>query len=251
MKPSCDLVLLGASNLTMSLAAVVQMAVEAAGPLRLWVGCGHGRSYGIDSSVMGRGLGGLIDCGLFEALADERGGAVHALITDIGNDVLYGQPAERILSWIRSAVDRMAPAKVAVTALPTERLTRLGPAGYAILARLLFPFHRLTYERMLDGVSDLQGGLEAMEREGAVRLIHQPGSWYGLDPIHIRRRFRSEAYATMLNACGLKVRAARPTQAVRRAVSRSRPQRWTRWGRKRSQVQPGVRLPDGSPLHRY
>ena len=251
VKPKRDLVLLGASNLTMSLATVAQMALEAAGPLRFWVGCGHGRSYGIDSSVMGRGLSGLIDCGVFEALAAERDGVVHALITDIGNDVLYGQSSERILSWIRSAVERLAPAEVAVTALPIKRLARLRPAGYAVMARLLFPTHRMGYERMLETVHDLQSGLEAMQREGAVRLIEQPGRWYGLDPIHIRRRFRPEAFALMLNACGFKARAARPSSAVRRAVGRSRPRAWTRWGRKRSQDQPCVRLPDGSPLHRY
>ncbi len=90
-------VLLGASNLTRGISTVVGMARGIVGePSEFLIAMGHGRSYGQRSSVLGRSLPGITQCGLWEALRHARG-PTSALITDIGNDVIYGVPVETIL----------------------------------------------------------------------------------------------------------------------------------------------------------
>ncbi len=251
VRPNADLILLGASNLTMALPWVVQMGRSALGPTRFWIACGHGRSFGIHSRVMGRGLGGMIDSGLWEAFSRHRGRSVHALITDIGNDVLYGQEPEQILDWVNDAIRRIAPVKVAVSGLPMQRLEKLGPLWFSILARMLFPKHTLTHTLMQKRVAAIQSALERWAAEGRIALIEQPGHWYGLDPIHIRRRHWAQAYATMLKACGLNVEATGPSRSVKQTVGKSRPETWTRWGISKRRNQPCATLDDGSVIHRY
>ncbi|MCZ6542107.1 MAG: hypothetical protein O6768_00410, partial [Planctomycetota bacterium] len=84
-------VLLGASNLTRGISRAVGIAQAILGtPLEVLIAMGHGRSYGQRSRVLGRSLPGIVDCGLWDALLHGSGRPTYALLTDIGNDVMYG-----------------------------------------------------------------------------------------------------------------------------------------------------------------
>ena len=66
-------VLLGASNVAKGLGTLLETAHRVWGrPLELFAALGHGRSYGRDTSVFGRVLPGITECGLWRDLA-ERG----------------------------------------------------------------------------------------------------------------------------------------------------------------------------------
>ncbi|MEX0819484.1 MAG: hypothetical protein WD070_07815, partial [Pirellulaceae bacterium] len=89
--PNRRVVLLGASNIARSPAIVFDSARSAWGsPLDIVAATGHGRSYGMTSCVLGRTLPGILQCGLWEALATRPLVPTAALLTDIGNDILYG-----------------------------------------------------------------------------------------------------------------------------------------------------------------
>ena len=65
--PACRLVLLGASNLTRGISTVVETAQNIhPQPLEILAAAGLGRSYGLDSRVLGRKLPGIIHCELWE-----------------------------------------------------------------------------------------------------------------------------------------------------------------------------------------
>src|SRR5262249_46912085 len=82
-------VLLGASNLTLGIGTVLGSAANVWGsPLEVLAALGHGRSYGRATSVMGRQLPGIRECGLWPALGVDGQLPTAALVTDIGNDVL-------------------------------------------------------------------------------------------------------------------------------------------------------------------
>src|SRR5262245_2033911 len=80
------IVLLGASNLTRGISTVIETAGSILGrPLEVLAAFGHGRSYGMSSSVLGRSLPGIVDCGIWQSLAARPPVSTSALITDIGN----------------------------------------------------------------------------------------------------------------------------------------------------------------------
>ena len=89
---------------------------------------GHGRSYGQDSTVFGRKISGIFPCALWQDLQNRPTLPTAALVTDIGNDLLYGVPPDQLLEWVERCLDRLAEAGAAtiVTQLPVgqHRTTR-------------------------------------------------------------------------------------------------------------------------------
>src|SRR5512138_3067042 len=115
------LVALGASNLTRGFATVVNAARRAWGePLEIFAALGHGRAYGMRSSFLFRSLPAICDCGLWRQLEAQPRGRIRALVTDIGNDVLYGAAPEALLLWVEDCVARLRSlgSEVAILGLP-------------------------------------------------------------------------------------------------------------------------------------
>ena len=101
-------VALGASNLTRGLHTVVSTARAAWGPgVEVLGALGHGRSYGVDSRLVVRTLPGILQSGLWSALESLPPAATRGLVTDVGNDILYGFTAPTILEWVEESVDRL------------------------------------------------------------------------------------------------------------------------------------------------
>ena len=255
--PMPTVVLLGASNLTIALPTALHLAGRSiGGPARFLVALGHGRSYGMTSRILCRSLPSIDACGLWDALGAGPAQPTYALVTDIGNDLGYGQPAARLVEWVRVCLDRLRgiEAKVVMTPLPMAALAGLSPRRYAFYRALLFPGLRLTREELLARAREADAGLRAVAGDLNVALAEHDGRWYGLDPIHIRRAHQPTAYSTMFNAWRAAERspaATKPPLRFRRRVRRGAPQQ--RWvlGRERIRPQPCVRLADGSTLAMY
>src|SRR5215470_11156849 len=83
-------VALGASNLTRGLQTVVATSRSTWGPrVELLGAMGHGRSYGMASSLFIRTLPGILQSGLWRQLDALPPVPTHALITDVGNNIAY------------------------------------------------------------------------------------------------------------------------------------------------------------------
>ncbi|RLS44798.1 MAG: hypothetical protein DWH83_01925, partial [Planctomycetota bacterium] len=153
--PACVIVL-GASNVSRGLARLTAITRRRADtPLDLFVTAGHGRSYGAASRVAMRRLPSILGSGLWraldrEALTSGGGGAAarrsSALVTDIGNDLLYGFPAGQVAAWVRESVRRLAErgSRTVVTRLPLASLEGVGPGRYRLLRMCYVPGCRLS-----------------------------------------------------------------------------------------------------------
>ena len=121
-------VALGASNLTRGFQTVVSTARAAWGPgVEVLAALGHGRSYGARSQLVFRTLPGILDSGLWPELESRSPAATRALVTDVGNDILYGFSAERTLAWVEEALRRLSRVThdIVVTDLPLASIRRL------------------------------------------------------------------------------------------------------------------------------
>jgi hypothetical protein len=197
------LVLLGASNLTRHLAVILGTARQLwPGELDVLAALGHGRSYGLRSTVLVRSLAGIIPSGLWPALAAREPVPTAALVTDIGNDLFYGASPEQIAGWVTTCLDRLfaAEARVTMTALPVCNLDRVTPGRYGILRRLLFPNSSLTFDDAMAGVLELDQRVRRLASERTIPLIEPRAEWYGLDPIHILTRHSTGAWLEILGA---------------------------------------------------
>lgn len=254
-------VLLGASNLTNGFGSAVrrlrQMFDE---PLEILAAYGHGRSYGTRSVVFGRMLPGIEGCGLWAELARRPPLPTSALVTDIGNDVLYEAPVDSISQWVATALDRLAHfnAQIAITELPVVNLPRLRSWQYLLLRRALFPKCEMSFDEVRSRAETLNERVHALARDRGLSLVSQRAEWYGLDPIHVLDRHERAAWRAFLTPLG-SPRAA--TQAIvgnsasraPRSVSGyalAPEQRWL-FGREQRRRQPSRSWPDGTTFSVY
>lgn len=200
--PASQIVLLGASNLSRSLPLVIETAQHFCGrPNRFLIAGGYGRSYGVYSRMWFRGLPGITQCGLWDALARRPLLPTFALLTDLGNDIVYEQPLKKFISWVRCCLERLAEcrARTVVTSLPIRSLQQLSPRHYYFFRRLFFPGRNLTWEQAVERVWKANGILVKLCQEQGATLIEQRPEWYGIDPIHILSQRRAAAYWEILS----------------------------------------------------
>lgn len=189
--PARRVVLLGASNIARSLATVIANAEQVLGePLDILAAFGHGRSYGQASCVLGRTLPGITECGLWPALAARPPLPTYALLTDIGNDLLYDVPVPRIVTWIETCLVQLSTrqTRIIITELPLKNLEKLSDNRFTLLRTLLFPRSRRTLASTQRDAEQLNSAVVQLAERFAAQLLPHRTEWYGFDPIHLRLR---------------------------------------------------------------
>lgn len=240
------IILLGASNLTIALPRLLHAVQNAFdGPLEVFAALGHGRSFGMWSRILHRTLPGIVDCGLWDALKSSAEPAVptRGLITDVGNDLLYGASVPQIAEWLETCLTRLkeSGAEVTMTLLPLESARRLPAWRYYATRALFFPGSRISYAQIRQRAEELHQRQEELARQQGARTVELPGKWYGLDPIHIRHTRRRQAWKSIL--CGWpdfppETPTGQAPLSLRLRVMRTEPQLRRVFGRERRAGQP-------------
>jgi len=246
------LVVLGASNARRCLPTIFSAARAASGtPVKLYGAIGHGRSYGSASSVLGRALPGILECGLWAALETSPRDSLDAVVSDAGNDILYGFSVAEILGWVGECVSRLEKmgARITVMGLPVETVGRLGPARFLLFRSIFFPSSRLRLGTIRGSVRELDRALRRVASERKLRFVEPRGEWYGFDPIHIRFRDASAAWAEILGAPTVSEENLSALQALRLRLAR--PEGESLFGIEHAHAQPAFRARDGSEIRLY
>lgn len=258
--PACRtrVIVLGASNVERGISTIVSVARNAlAGPIEFVFACGHGRSFGIESSVLGRRLPGIAPCELWPALGAFPALPTVAVLTDVGNDLLYGAPVERISAWVGDCLRRLNDigARIVIAGLPLESLERLPRWRFMLLSRVLFPMHAARFESVRSDALRLDAALRAQAEQCGAAWIAPPAEWYGFDPIHIRRSVSWAAWEKIFSAAvtDSNARVGAPRSALRQwlYLKRLRPLRRRWWGIEQFRSQPAGALADGSRVWLY
>jgi len=258
--PPCQtrVIVLGASNVERGISTLVSVARAAfPGPIEFFLACGHGRSYGMESSVLGRRLTGISQCELWSALSERPALPTVAVLTDVGNDLLYGAPHERIAGWVEECVARLRAhqAQVALAGLPLGALATLSRWRFRLLSRALFPMHAVHFETVRADATALDAALRAIVARHDTGWIAPPAGWYGFDPIHIRRSVSRAAWEKIFFASRAALNAVdgAPRGSIRQwlYLKRLRPLRRHWWGVEQYQPQPAGALSDGSRVWLY
>lgn len=253
--PVLRAILLGASNLRGALPAVLAAAQQrASGPFDALVACGHGRSYGTWSRFLYvRRLPGIATCGLWRALEKRSPLPTVALLTDIGNDLVYGAGVAEISGWVETCLDWLAlmRAETVLTLLPMARLEKLSSWQVRLAVALLFPGRPAPWPGLLERCRELDARLRRLAADRGVRLVEPADDWYGIDPIHLRRSVRTAVWDQVLSQWNLGPIAPRPTRLARIRIPLLGAEEMALFGTILRRRQPAVRLPDGSTVALY
>lgn len=227
---------LGASNVSLAWSPIVNHALRLSkGRIKLLTAFGMGRAYvSSQSGFAAHRLPGILHCGIWRSLPEFATDATpRALLTDFGNDLLYGRSAEEISNGANECIHRLRAwqpkVDLVITRPPLESVQTLKPARFRLFRQLLFPFCRLSLQQVASAAGELTERLETLAQEQQLKLFHPQPDWFGFDPIHIRRNQRSVAIASMMNLWDLPPGPAevsgrwrKPTPELRSVLGRQR-----------------------------
>lgn len=257
--PATDnrVILLGASNVTRSFPILIASVRDYFdSPVEILAAHGHGRSYGIRASFMGRKLPGLRDCRLWDAVENAQQAKTFALVTDIGNDLLYEFDVSEVADWVGLCLDRLVAlnAKTIVTAIPLENIPTLSETRYKFFRTIFVPGCRLSLKQISERTFALNELVRTMALARTMSFVSPKRAWYGADPIHVRRRLYGAVWREVI--CHWK---GDPKKGdVSRAkwhdliyLRSRRPHELTFLGRAIGTMQPSARFRDGTTIALY
>jgi hypothetical protein len=246
-------VALGASNLTRGFQTVVSTARTVWGPdVEVLAALGHGRSYGAPSRFIARTLPGILKSGLWTELEQRPQRATRGLITDVGNDILYGFSAERTLSWVEETLVRLRglTQDLVLTDLPLASVRRLSNVRFLAFRSVLVPSCRLSLAQVIERAEQVNEGLLSLAETYGARFFRLDPAWYGFDPIHIRPSCWRPAWQQIL---GIQPQEPSWSGSAIESVALyfMRPERRWLFGREQVTPQSGVALRSGGHVWLY
>lgn len=254
--PLLRAVLLGASNLQAALPTLIEDLRHAAGgPVEVLAACGHGRSYGAWSRFLYiRRLPGIAQCGLWADLEARPPLPTVALLSDVGNDLAYGELPETVAGWVDTCLGRLAAqgASTVCTLLPLAGLEKMSDLRYYAARSILFPGRRVPRRALVERARELDRQLRRLAREHAARTVEPEASWYGIDPIHVRRRWRRRVWDLILAEWPVtRPPSAGPDERVPVRLPLLGAEELRLFGLPRRHAQPACRLADGTTVALY
>lgn len=251
-------VLLGASNLTLSLRLVIQLLQQRlGGPSDVLVAAGHGRSYGQFSQVMFRQLPGITSSDLWKQLGLANVRPAYVLLTDIGNDIPYGYMPEQILAWLSWCVNRLQKQAdhIVVTNIPIASIEAIPEWRYTMLRPILFPSCQLSRREVVERARVVHHGLVEMASIMNFKLFEPSEEWFGADAIHIRYWKRKAFYQRIAERFSVSceaqcsVTANKPWLSMWKQHPRFAYKKMLGWERRNQQ--PSGQLADGTIISMY
>lgn len=246
-------VALGASNLTRGLQTLVSTARAAWGPdVEVLAALGHGRSYGARSQLVFRTLPGILESGLWSELESRPQATTRGLVTDVGNDILYGFSAEQTLAWVEEALRRLSRVTqdIVLTGLPLASIRRLSNPKFLAFRSILVPSCRLSLAQVLESAEHVNEGLAKLSGARGARFLQLDPAWYGFDPIHVRPSLWRQAWRQIL---GIQPPASATgvSTVENLRLYLMRPERRSMFGVEQFTPQSGVALPSGGRVWLY
>jgi len=208
------LAFLGASNLARGYTALAHFLARglAPRPVRCLAAMGPGRGYVAPGGLWNITYPPIARCGLLDAVRERAAdcGQVAALVTDIGNDIMYGVPAQEIIRSLEGIFQTFdaVEGQVVVTPIPLDLEKDISPGTFRLLRALYFPRSPVTLGQAAKGVGEINAFILA-RRSARVRPVEGMEAFRGCDKIHYALRRTAPAW-TRVGGEMLHLLGARP-----------------------------------------
>ncbi len=185
----------------------------------------------------------------------------YGILTDVGNDLLYGVAPEALMQSVERCFEAMQMCHGAIVmGLPIERLKRITPTQFLIFKKIFFPGSTISLKFAISAAHEVDQCMREAKRSAGCRLkwLTPPSRWYGIDPIHIRSRSQREAWRSVLETLlasdpkapfpawqqGDSGASRQPrtvgclslSKRVRLVFSRAKQQSWLNWDQSQTQL---------------
>ena len=186
-QPPVLFLFLGASNLARSYCGLKSCITRCLSPRSVSFihALGPGRGYIREGGIFNVVYPPILNCGIFEGVPGRGDQQVVALITDIGNDIMYGVPAKEIIAGLRSifATLREAEARIFITLIPVNLQDDIDEFYFRALRRIFFPSSTVAYDQASEAVREINKFILESANEN-LKVIGGLEQYCGFDKIH-------------------------------------------------------------------
>ena len=182
-------VLLGASNLARGYCALTQHLSKGISGAEFLNALGPGRGYYARGGLLNLSYTPIGECQIMEQakVYAKRGFRVTVLLTDIGNDIMYGVPDQLLIECVDTLIEKSLQlnAEVFVTSIHVNVYKDFGKISFKLLRAIFYPNSLVTIDKANSVVKKMNHYLkEKSSQNERVHLISELGTFCGVDKIH-------------------------------------------------------------------
>jgi len=180
---------MGASNLARGFQALTDCRVRSLEPhpVEILHALGPGRGYCAEGGIFNIRYSSIGSSGILKSASAQRENfhRVVALITDIGNDIMYGVPVSEITACLRDLLEKLdaLEADVFVHPIPLDFSKDVSKSQFRLLRAIFYPHSLIDYEKAKEAVFTINDFLRGRAK-GRVHLLPSAKSLMGVDKIH-------------------------------------------------------------------
>ena len=203
--PPILFLLMGASNLARGYSMLTQHLSECLekNKTEFLNALGPGRGFCARGGIFNITYSPIKDCRIIESAEKKSKEALHtvALITDIGNDLMYGVSADTLIESLDLMIDEILKwdAEIFLTPIHINPKKDISPTIFFVLRLLLYPSSKVNYEELDLFVLKINDYLEEkVRRNEKMHLITGLEAFTGLDRIHYSLFKTHTAWSTIV-----------------------------------------------------
>lgn len=210
MQGSDLFVLLGASNLARGYSALTRHLSKHVSNVEFLNALGPGRGYCAQGGMLNFTYSPIGECRIMESAKDyaERGFRITVLLTDIGNDIMYGVPESTLIECLDTLIEKSLSlnAEVFVTSIHVDVCRDMGKTSFKILKAIFYRNSPVTFDQADSAVKKLNQYLEEKSvQNDRVHLVSGLGGYCGMDKIHYSLLKSHLAWSRVGDAMLLKI----------------------------------------------
>ncbi len=183
------IILMGASNLARGYAGLANCLTRVLhpAPVEILHASGPGRAYCVEGGLFNVTYPPIGTCGIGSAVRERAAGKsrVAALLTDIGNDIMYGVSADEIIRCLGNLIDELRGlgAGVLATSIHVDLERDVGETYFKILRSVFYPGSGIQFSEAASAVRQINAFLEESAKE-KITLLRGVKEYCGADKIH-------------------------------------------------------------------
>ena len=144
----------------------------------------------------------------FAKVYAERGFRITVLLTDIGNDIMYGVPESSLIESLNTLIEKSLQmnAEVFLTSIHVDVSKDMGKTSFKLFKSIFYPNSPVTFDQGESAVKKLNHYLaEKSLQNERVHLVSGLGAFCGLDKIHYGLFKSHLAWSRVANAMLLEL----------------------------------------------
>ena len=182
-------IFLGASNLARSFHGL-KYCIERCifpRPASFVHAMGPGRGYVSRGGILNAVYSPILNCGILEAVRNKKikDQSVVALITDIGNDIMYGVSSEKIINGLQYLLNALGEFKtnIFITSIPVDLENDISELHFHIIRQIYFPKSPVKYSQASNNIKAINKFILQSSNK-KITVINDMKQFCGIDKIH-------------------------------------------------------------------